>query len=279
MIRLIFNADDFGFTRDVNDGIIEAHRNGVLTATTLMANGDAFDHAVACARDTPTLDIGVHLVMVQGESVARPGHAMPATLQDLALALLRRQIPVYDEAAAQVRKILAAGIRPSHIDTHKHTHLFPPVLNAVARVAREFGIPWVRQRLGMKATLAGLRSTDHFVGFRDTGRLDEAVMIATLEKLPDGLKNTDEARFLYNFGCATTMDIVQLIYRPKEPQGASKDFEFSRSTMRARWAQGRIDAETTLAVSPWLEPMPPEVGARTFDVIHDLLVKDGRHRE
>lgn len=187
MIRLIFNADDFGFTRDVNEGIVEAHRHGVLTATTLMANGDAFDHAVACARDTPTLDIGVHLVMVQGQSVARPGHAMPATLQALAIALLRRQIPVYDEAVAQVRKIMAAGIRPSHIDTHKHTHLFPSVLDAMARVAREFDIPWVRQRLGIKAKLAGLRTTDHFTGFGVTGRLDEAAIIETLEGLPDGL--------------------------------------------------------------------------------------------
>lgn len=185
MIRLIFNADDFGFTRDVNEGIVEAHRHGVLTATTLMANGDAFDHAVACARDTPTLDIGVHLVMVQGQSVANPDRAMPATLQDLALALLLRQIPVYEEAAAQIRKILAAGIRPSHIDTHKHTHLFPPVLDALVRVAEEFDIPWVRQRLGIK--LKGLRTTDHFAGFRDTGSLDEAAMIRTLENLPDGL--------------------------------------------------------------------------------------------
>jgi predicted glycoside hydrolase/deacetylase ChbG (UPF0249 family) len=187
LIRVIFNADDFGFTRDVNEGIVEAHRHGVLTATTLMANGDAFDHAVACARETPTLDIGVHLVMVQGHSVSNPGQAMPATLQDLALALLRRQIPVYEEAAAQVRKIIAAGIQPSHIDTHKHTHLFPPVLDAVMRVAKEFGIPWVRQRLGMKMKLSELRTTDHFTGFRDTGSLNEAAMIRTLEKLPDGL--------------------------------------------------------------------------------------------
>ena len=186
MIRVIFNADDFGFTRDVNEGIVEAHRHGVLTATTLMANGEAFDHAVACARETPTLDIGVHLVMVQGQSVARPGQAMPATLQELAFALLRRQIPVYDEAAAQVRKILAAGIRPSHIDTHKHTHLFPPVLDAVVRVAKEFGIPWIRRPLVAK-TPAGLRTTDRFTGFRATGRLDEATMIAMLEKLPEGL--------------------------------------------------------------------------------------------
>jgi predicted glycoside hydrolase/deacetylase ChbG (UPF0249 family) len=188
LIRVIFNADDFGFTRDVNDGIIEAHRHGVLTATTLMANGNAFDHAVACARDAPSLDIGVHLVMVQGQSVSRPGHAMPATLQDLAFALLRGQIPVYEEAAAQVRKIIAAGIRPSHIDTHKHTHLFPPVLKALVRVAKEFGIPWVRQRLiGPSKALAGLRTTDHFTGFRETGSLNEVAMIRTLEKLPDGL--------------------------------------------------------------------------------------------
>lgn len=210
-IRLIFNADDFGFTRDVNEGIVEAHRNGVLTATTLMANGDAFDHAVSCAKDTPTLDVGVHLVMVQGESVSSPGRALPATLQELARALMRRELPVYNEAVAQVRRIIAAGIQPSHIDTHKHTHLFPPVLDALARVAREFDIPWVRRPFdfqpsaragtltrfvsaGMKrmgprfaTRLAALKTTDHFIGFQMTGGLDTAAMIETLGNLPPGL--------------------------------------------------------------------------------------------
>ena len=63
------------------------------------------------------------------------------------------------------------------------------------------------------------------------------------------------------------MDIAQLIYRADEPQGACKDYEFSRSTMQARWAEGRGDAEITLSAAPWLAPMPPEVGARTFDVL------------
>lgn len=210
-IRLIFNADDFGFTRDVNEGIVEAHRNGVLTATTLMANGDAFDHALTCANETPTLDIGVHLVLVQGQSVAQPHKTLPATLQDLTRALLRREIAVYDEAAAQVRKIIAAGIQPSHIDTHKHTHLFPPVLDAVARVAKEFDIPWVRRPFdygtgpgasltkqavtaGMKLmkprfakALAELRMTDHFTGFQVTGSLNVESMLHTLNTLPAGL--------------------------------------------------------------------------------------------
>ena len=89
------------------------------------------------------------------------------------------------------------------------------------------------------------------------------------EALPDALRATPEARFLYEFGCITTMDIVQLIYRPSEGQGHFKDYDFGRSTMDERWAQGRRDAETTLAVSPWLAPMPHGTGARTFDVLLD----------
>jgi NTE family protein len=92
------------------------------------------------------------------------------------------------------------------------------------------------------------------------------------DALQDELRERPEAQFLYNFGCVTTMDIVQLIYRPMDSQGATKDFEFSRSTMQARWDQGVADTNVTLEASPWLAPMPPEVGARTFDVVHDILV-------
>jgi len=80
-----------------------------------------------------------------------------------------------------------------------------------------------------------------------------------------------ETSALNDFGCVTTMDIVELIYRPTDPQGLSKDYEFSRSTMHTRWAQGLVDAQTTLLASPWLAPMPPEVGARSFDVLKDRV--------
>jgi NTE family protein len=90
------------------------------------------------------------------------------------------------------------------------------------------------------------------------------------DQLPEDLRKTPEAKFLYNFGCVTTMDIVELIYRPTEIQGHSKDYEFSRATMRARWTQGLSDAQTTLQASPWLAPMPPEIGARTFDVLKEV---------
>lgn len=87
------------------------------------------------------------------------------------------------------------------------------------------------------------------------------------DKLPPALRETPEAQYLYNFGCVTTMDIVQLIYRPDHVQGHTKDYEFSRRTMQERWSCGLADARATLAAAPWLMPAPPEVGARVFDVL------------
>ncbi|MDP9054250.1 MAG: ChbG/HpnK family deacetylase [Acidobacteriota bacterium] len=195
----------------MNQGIVEAHRRGIVTATTLMANGAAFDNAVALARDNRTLDVGCHLVLVQGRSVSDPSRPLPETLTELTKLVVRGRMPIYEELLAQVRKIVRAGIRPTHLDTHKHTHLLPPVLEAVARLAREFRISWVRRpfdfgidggaritksavALGMRVTrphftraLRQLKTTDHFAGFQITGSMEEANLIATLERLPEGL--------------------------------------------------------------------------------------------
>ena len=86
------------------------------------------------------------------------------------------------------------------------------------------------------------------------------------ERLPNELRNGPEAALLNEFRCVITMDIVQLIYRPDRALGQSKDYEFDRPTMETRWAQGLKDAQQTIIAAPWLEPMPPELGARTFDV-------------
>ncbi|HWE50850.1 MAG TPA: ChbG/HpnK family deacetylase [Bryobacteraceae bacterium] len=178
MRKLIVNADDFGFTRDVDEGIVEAHRSGILTATTLMANGEAFDHAVALARETPSLDIGCHLVLVERWGAG-----------DLAWALAQSEARIFERFAAQARKIVKAGVQPTHLDTHKHAHLLPAVLGAITRVAREFGIAWVRRPLGPPRgrKMRGVRSTDHFAGFRATGYLNRETLIAELEGLPEGL--------------------------------------------------------------------------------------------
>lgn len=97
--------------------------------------------------------------------------------------------------------------------------------------------------------------------------------INELEKLlPAELLETEQAKRLHAFGCVTEMDIVQLIYRPFAPQGAAKDFEFSRNTMNARWQQGLSDATATLQAAPWLAPKVNEVGVRVFDVMHAILL-------
>lgn len=88
-------------------------------------------------------------------------------------------------------------------------------------------------------------------------------------KLPEALQQTPEGRYLYDFGCVTTMDIAQIIYRPGATLGHDKDYEFSRATMRKRWAQGLADAQAALLRAPWLAPMPHETGARTFDLTAD----------
>ncbi len=214
--KLVINADDFGFTPDVNEGIVEAHQKGVLSATTLMANGAAFDDAVRLAAAVPTLDVGCHLVLVGGRSLLSPFQRLPATVGELLAAIVSRQIRIYDELAAQVRKILDAGIAPTHIDTHKHTHLAPPVLDAVAAIAREFDIPWVRRPFDLpltaargaapwlkRATSGGLQflrrrfqrvladheclTTDYFAGFQLTGRFRTAELVRLIHVLPDGL--------------------------------------------------------------------------------------------
>ncbi len=213
--QLITNADDFGFTSDVNRGIVEAHLSGILTATTLMANGAAFDDAVRLARATPTLDIGCHLVLIGGQSLIG-AHQYPSTIPKLLTALARREIRPYEELRAQIRKIVDAGIRPTHLDTHKHTHLAPPVLDAVARLAEEFDIRWVRRPFDLpmdtlrgavpvmkRATASalglmrrrfhrvleshGCRSTDHFAGFLITGRFHTKELVDLIGMLPDGI--------------------------------------------------------------------------------------------
>lgn len=207
MKTLIVNADDFGFTRDVNEGIVHCHRHGILTATTLMANGAAFDHAVALARENPDLDVGIHCVLVGGEG-------QPETVSALIPALMSGRIRPLDVIREQIEKILTAGIRLTHLDTHKHTHLLPPVLDAVAQLSEEYRIRWVRRpfdlpingqpvplsrrvvsrslgfvRQNFHRTLArhGRRMTDHFAGFSLTGYLDSASLVNLFNQLPDGI--------------------------------------------------------------------------------------------
>jgi len=161
--RLIVNADDFGLTGGVNRAILECHERGIVTSTTLMANSDEFQDAVASAKridsqaTDPALGIGCHVVLADGRPVLPPSQVpsllVPGTglfyrsIQQLAKHALGNRFRAEEieaEAIAQFHKIQAAGITISHFDAHKHAHMFPSILKPLLRAAAACGVPALR---------------------------------------------------------------------------------------------------------------------------------------
>jgi len=215
MKQLIVNADDFGFTSGVNEGIARAFKSGILTSTTIMANGAAFEEAVELARTNPNLGVGCHLALVGGAPVAPAGDVasliesdgmLPATLTRLMTKLARGRVRdehIKRELRAQLERVVSAGIIPSHLDSHKHSHTHPRVMKALAHVAAEFGVSSVRNPFesvfasaaavavrarGFKrlARQHGLSTPDFFYGVRLTGLLDVEAIRSIIESLKEG---------------------------------------------------------------------------------------------
>ncbi len=158
--KLIVNADDFGLTAGVNRAIVETHNGGVVSSATLMAAGTRFEDAVTAARSAPNLSVGCHVVLVDGTPVssadavdtllgirsAEPGKFYSSLSAFAARAMLggfdRDQLVA--EVTAQIRKIQSAGLQVTHLDTHKHAHVFPEILAALLRAARICGVRAIR---------------------------------------------------------------------------------------------------------------------------------------
>jgi hopanoid biosynthesis associated protein HpnK len=166
--RLIVNADDFGFTAGVNRAIVEAHTHGIVTSSTLMANGRAFEDAVRLAKSVHGLSVGCHVVLIDGEPVLdakllpsitsahSTGGRFRDRLQFFAARALAGRLDsgeIEAEASAQIRKLQSAGVSVSHLDTHKHTHLFPAVLRPLLRAARACGVRAIRNPFGPRKPL------------------------------------------------------------------------------------------------------------------------------
>ena len=230
MRRLIINADDFGLTEGVNRAIAEANRSGALTSATMMANAGAFGEAAAQAKSQPTLRTGCHVVLIDGAPVSanlptltNGASCFRSSLKEFALAAVRRQISadeIQQETEAQIRKILSLGLSLTHVDSHKHTHMFPHILRPVLRAAKACGISAVRNpfepvrawphgtvmttpglwlRSAGVATFQmfaaafrralkeeGMHSTDGTVGIAATGKLDQRMLLQILAALPEG---------------------------------------------------------------------------------------------
>jgi predicted glycoside hydrolase/deacetylase ChbG (UPF0249 family) len=198
--RLILNADDFGLTPGINRAIAELHVAGCLTSATLMATGPAFDDAVRIARHQPTLGIGCHIVLVDGTPVLPP-ETLPT--------LCPEPDEIQSEAAAQIRRIQEAGIYPTHLDTHKHAHIFTRVAKALYLAAQRTGVRAIRnpfeprhihshallkRRIEIAAlhllqpsyrrATAGILTTDGTLGIAATGSVTARTLRGILESLP-----------------------------------------------------------------------------------------------
>lgn len=229
MKKLIVNADDFGLTAGVNRAIIEAHTRGMVTSATLMANMPAFAAAAALAREHPSLGVGLHFNITQGRPVADPSRVSSllderGEFPESGAAFARRLIAgrlrieeVVIELRAQIEKALDAGLRLTHVDSHKHTHAIPQVYEAIITVIREYGVnaarlpreEWrfdraaksfklIAQSVGAfgaaqlcrisEARLKRLdvRTPDFFFGVTRTGFWTKDWLIGLIERLPAG---------------------------------------------------------------------------------------------
>jgi len=156
VLKLIVHADDFGISEDVNEGILKAHRNGVLTSTSIMANGRAFKDAIRKAKSNPSLDVGIHLTLVEEQPLSSvdviPGLVSPEgnfhpNAADFTRRYLMGYVPVYQirsELEKQIRRVLDTGIRISHLDSHQHLHMLPSILTTIIVLARKYKIPAIR---------------------------------------------------------------------------------------------------------------------------------------
>jgi chitin disaccharide deacetylase len=229
--RLIVNADDFGLTPGVNRAIAEAHALGIVTSATLMANSGSFDEAVRLAKESPRWSIGCHVVLLDGSPLMDPARLSSlvrrkgaGSFRDGVGGFAARALTgwidsdeVQAEVTAQIRKLQASGIDVSHVDTHKHTHMFPAALAGVLRAARTCGVKAIRnpfeviaanyvwwqrgtwKRYAQLKTLngfaglfrravakAGLRTPDGTLGIVATGHLNQGIFEAIAEHMPDG---------------------------------------------------------------------------------------------
>lgn len=225
MRRLIINADDLGLTSGVNLGILKAHRDGLVTSTTLMACGERFSEAAELVRQAPRLSVGCHVVLVDGSptldadkvsSLLNSGpHFRESLISFACVAIAGRlsEAEVEAEVTAQIQKLQSAGIEVSHVDSHKHTHMFPVISRGILRAAKKCGVRAIRNpfeplvfaslrhwkrrfqlrvmqqyRGAFRSALeqAEMVTPDGCIGIAVTGGLTAEIFEMLIENLPEG---------------------------------------------------------------------------------------------
>lgn len=210
-MKLVVNADDLGYTPGVTRGIVRAHHEGIVTAATLMVNAPDSAGAARAARETPSLDVGVHLVFTYGRPLTDPARVPSLVNADgrfpRVADVARERRAVADEVLAEARAQYdrareLLGRAPTHLDTHHWIHDIPGIEEGVSALAKEARVALrshdAAQRDRFRAR--GIRTTDGFVReFQHTGAIDVAALLALLERL------------------AAERGVVELMTHPAEP--------------------------------------------------------------
>ncbi len=223
MKKLIVNADDFGLSAGANRAILRAYREGILTSTSLMVGGRAFDEAVSLARENPGLQVGLHLTLLQGKAVSPP-ETVPGLVDregnfpvDPALTgmryffrrSLRREL--HREIEAQILRFRETGLPLSHIDGHLNIHMHPTVFAILAELMPKYGIT------SFRLTREDLARDPGNDGTRRFGRWLDAFIFArlaehcrpVLERL--GIFHVDEVKGLLNSGRMTEDYLLKVL--------------------------------------------------------------------
>jgi predicted glycoside hydrolase/deacetylase ChbG (UPF0249 family) len=212
--RLLVNADDLGLVAGINRGIERAFREGIVRSASLLVNAPGFDDALGLVKKNPSLPVGVHLTLVGGDGPVSAPSTVPTLVDGRGrfpasygsfiaryAAVARREVE--RELSAQIERALAAGISPTHLDSHQHLHLLPMIGDVVVSLARRYSIGRVRcprgvggamgpgvsllaVRLRRKIERGGLAMCDHFAGFSRSGRLTQAALVEIIRGLGEG---------------------------------------------------------------------------------------------
>jgi hopanoid biosynthesis associated protein HpnK len=219
--QLIVNADDLGLTSAVNRGVLSAFQDGIVTSASLLVVGNAFEEAVALARQNPELDVGLHLTLVEERAVLGC-KALPTLVDETGRfprtsgEFIRRALlghirwdEVEREIAAQIARFENTGLRLSHLDSHQHLHMFPTVFQIVSRLTRGIDNIWIRNPAGPWRKSAGVRMRRRVLqlGLNLTCLSARILHGAPLRQMPDGMYGFEVG------GCLTRSALEQILRR------------------------------------------------------------------
>jgi len=217
--KLIVCADDFGLTKGINKGIVSAYSEGIVTRTSIIANGDAFDHAVLLSGKNKGLKVGIHLTLIEERPINEPKNIrsligedgkLHANYRIFVLRYALRKIDVnevYAEWESQIKKVLSSGIVINHIDSHQHLHMLPGIfektldlaskykINKIRihyhnivdiRTVKEFLLAFLSSMHRKRVLNSGISTAEHFWGLQHGGNTSESDIIKFIDNVKFG---------------------------------------------------------------------------------------------